>query len=138
MDQEFYAITVSLSWKPIKSAVLLLFALCAIWMEPARAQTKDGQQQDIQQLKDKLQQMDQMMEEVRAEITAMELQGQKNGLASTPTPGPTQAQKKSAQPEPLVGIAVEATSPQPQADPVPLEGEITEPMDSPNIRIQHA
>src|SRR3984885_4609659 len=125
--------TVFSSWKPIKSAVLLVFALSAIWVEPARAQTKDGQQQDIQQLKDKLQQMDQMMEEVKAEITALELQGQQHALASTPTPGPTQAKQKPAQPEPLVGIAVEATSPQPQMDPVPLEGEITEPMDSFNI-----
>ena len=121
---------VSISWKPIKSAVLLVFAFCAIWMEPARGQANDGQQQDIQQLKDKLQQMDQMMEEVRAEISAMELQGQKHALVSTPTPGPAQAKQKPAQPEPLVGIAVEATSPQPQMDPVPLEGEITEPMDS--------
>jgi hypothetical protein len=124
---------VSLSWKPIKSAVLLVFAFSAIWVEPAPAQTKDGQQQDIQQLKDKLQQMDQMMEEVRAEISAMELQGQQHALASTTAPGPTQPKQKSAQPEPLVGIAVEATSPQPQMDPVPLEGEITEPMDSFNI-----
>src|SRR5580658_1676612 len=124
---------VSLSWKPIKSTVLLVFAFSAIWVEPAPAQTKDGQQQDIQQLKDKLQQMDQMMEEVRAEISAMELQGQTHALTSTTAPGPTQAKQKSAQPEPLVGIAVEATSPQPQMDPVPLEGEITEPMDSFNI-----
>ena len=89
---------VSISWKPIKSAVLLVFALSAIWMEPARAQTKDGQQQDIQQLKDKLQQMDQMMEEVRAEISAMELQGQQHAPVSAPTPGATQAKEKPGQP----------------------------------------
>src|ERR1700759_1318050 len=82
---------VSISWKPIKSAVLLAFALSAIWVEPARAQTKDGQQQDIQQLKDKLQQLDQMMEEVKAEITAMELRGQQHAPGSAATPGPAQA-----------------------------------------------
>ena len=52
-----------ISWKPIRSAALMVFVLSAIWMEPARVQTKDGQQQDLQQLKDKLQQLDQMMEE---------------------------------------------------------------------------
>ncbi len=124
---------VSISWQPIKFAVLLVFAVSAIWMAPARAQTKDGQEQDIQQLKDKLQQLDQMMEEVKAEISAMELQGQQHAPASAPAPGPTQAKGKPGQPQPVVGIAVEATSPRPQLETVPLEGEITEPKDSVNI-----
>ena len=118
---------VPISSKPIKAAVLLAFALSAIWVVPARAQTTAGQAQDIQQLKDKLQQLDQMMEEVRTEITALELQGQR-APAAAPTPGPTQAKQKAEQPQAaLVAVPSEEIVAEPQKDPVPLEGEITEP-----------
>ncbi len=127
-----------ISWKPIGSPVLLVlsllvFAHSAIWVEPARAQTKANQEQDIQQLKDKLQQLDQMMEEVRAEISALELQGQQHAAVSAVTPGPTQAKQKPEQPQPLVAIPSEATAAKPQTEPVPLEGEITERKDSVDI-----
>src|SRR5258708_17382579 len=125
--------TLWVSLKPIRSAALLVFALSAIWVEPARAQTKDGQEQAIQQLKDKLQRLDQTMEEVRAEITALELQGQQHAPVSAPTPGPTQAKEKSGQPQPLVAIPSEAIIAQPQIETVPLEGEITERKDSVDI-----
>src|SRR5271154_4643259 len=82
-----------ISQKLIGSAALLLFALSAVSVEPARAQTKDGQEQDIQQLKDKLQRLDQMMEEVRTEISALELQGQGHAPVSALTSGPAQAKE---------------------------------------------
>ena len=58
--------------KIISSPALMLFALSAIWIQPAAAQSEDGQKQDIQQLKDKLQQLDQMMSEVKGEMRALE------------------------------------------------------------------
>jgi cell division protein FtsB len=58
--------------KIISSTALMLFALSAIWIQPVAAQSQDGQKQDIQQLKDKLQQLDQMMSEVKGEIRALE------------------------------------------------------------------
>jgi hypothetical protein len=125
--------TLWISQKLIGAAVLLLFALSAVSVESARAQTKDGQEQDIQQLKDKLQRLDQMMEEVRAEISALELQGQGHASVSAVTAGPTQAKEKSGQPQPLVAIPSEVIIAEPQIDPVPLEGEITERRDSVDI-----
>jgi DcaP outer membrane protein len=120
------------SWKPIRSAALLVIALSAIWVVPAPAQTKDGQEQDIQQLKDKLQRLDQTMEEVRAELSALELQRQQHAPVSALT-GPTQAKEKSGQSQPQVAIPSEAIIARPQIETVPLEGEITERKDSVDI-----
>jgi cell division protein FtsB len=53
------------------SAALLLFALSAVSIEHANAQSQDSREQELQQLKEKLQSLDQTMEEVRAEISAM-------------------------------------------------------------------
>jgi hypothetical protein len=50
---------------------LLLFPLSTIWTGPVRAQTQN-RNQEIQELKDKLQQLDQTMGEVRARISALE------------------------------------------------------------------
>jgi len=107
---------VRVTWKVISSTLLLLFALPTTWIQPARAQSQASRQQDIQQLKDKLQQLDQMMQEVKGELSALE------SVKQTPA----EAQKKSAQPEPVVAIPSEAIIAQPQAGTVPLEGEITE------------
>ena len=52
-------------------ASLLLFSLSSIWLRPARAQSQN-RQQDIQQLKDKLDQLEQTMSEVKAQINALE------------------------------------------------------------------
>jgi len=95
---------------------LLLLALSALWIQPARAQSQDERNQDIQQLKDKLQRLDQMMNEVKGELRALE--------GAEPTPAGDQ--KAAAQPEPLVAIPSEAIIAQPQAGTVPMEGEITE------------
>jgi hypothetical protein len=84
--------------------------------QPAAAQSQDARQQEVQQLKDKLQQLDQMMREVQGEINGLE-----RGSQSSSTP--------SAQ-GPEVAIPAETTTTQPQADSVPLEGEITEQQSS--------
>jgi hypothetical protein len=102
---------IRITWKQIGSASLSLFAISAIWIQPARAQSQDSRAQEIQQLKDKLDQLDRTMSEVRAEIKALE-------AAPPNPPGTSAAAKRPAQ--------VEET----QADPVPLEGEITEPQNS--------
>src|SRR5277367_1556452 len=111
------------TWKNF-NATLLLLALFAIWIRPARAQSQD-RQQDIQQLKDKLQQLEQTMGEVKAEINRLEV------APPSPSPAPVQSpaktQKTPAEPQPLVAIPAEGIIPErPNADPVPLEGEITE------------
>jgi DcaP outer membrane protein len=122
-----------ISRRLIGSAALLLVALSAVSVEPARAQSADGQEQDLQQLKDKLQRLDQMMEEVRAEMSALELKGQQHAPVSALTPSPTQAKQNPGQPQPLVAIPSEAIIAQPQTETVPLEGEITERQDSVDI-----
>ena len=66
---------------------LLLFPLSIIWPGPVRAQTQD-RKQEIQELKDKLQQMDQMMGEVKAKISALE-SGESAGQPPAPTAPPT-------------------------------------------------
>jgi hypothetical protein len=60
-----------INWKLISSTLLWPTAFSAVWIEPAREQSQE--KQDIQQLRDKLQRLDQMMDEVRAEISALEL-----------------------------------------------------------------
>jgi FtsZ-binding cell division protein ZapB len=75
-----------------------------ISIESAGAQAQDAtRQQEIQELKDKLQQLDQTMTEVKGQINGLE-----NGAQSASTP----AQSKPAQP---------------QEDSVPMEGKITDP-----------
>ena len=63
---------------------LLLFSLSTIWTGPVRAQTQD-RKQEIQELKDKLQQLDQTMGEVKARISALEENGQPTGQPPTAT-----------------------------------------------------
>ena len=58
-------------WKNFTIITLVLSALSPLSIERARAQSQD-REQEIQKLKDKLQQMDQMMGEVKAQITALE------------------------------------------------------------------
>jgi DcaP outer membrane protein len=112
--------------RQLSSAALLLFSPNSIWIQAARAQSQDTQTQEIQQLKDKLQRLDDMMSEVRAEISALELKGQQNVPVSPLTQKPAGAQKTPSQPEPMVAIPSEAVVTEPQAGAVPLEGEITE------------
>ena len=117
-----------------RKAVLFFAVLttAAVWSRPvtAQAQSQD-RQQEIQQLKDKLQQMDQMMGEVKAEIKALESQAPQPAPVSPPTQ-PRAGAKVPEQAEPVVAIPSEAII-RPQIDPVPLEGEITEPKNSINF-----
>jgi hypothetical protein len=55
------------------SLIALLF-LAVVWIPPVQAQSQNTRTQDIQQLKDKLQQLEQMMGEVKGQITALENQ----------------------------------------------------------------
>ncbi len=105
--------------KTISSTALLLWAVSTIWIQPARAQSSSGQQQEIQQLKDKLQQLDQMMSEVKGQINDLE------GAASPP-PGKKGHGAQEAPSGPEVAVPSEAIISHPPAGTVPLEGEITE------------
>jgi len=85
-------------WKNFTVITLLLCALSLLSIESARAQSQD-REQEIQKLKDKLQQMDQMMGEVKAQISALERQQP----SPSPTPGavstppPTSARSAEAE-----------------------------------------
>jgi len=122
-----------ITWRQISSVVLSLLVLSAIWIQPARAQSQDTRLQDIQQLKDKLEQLDQMMKEVKAEINALETAAQhpSNALAVPQTP--VGAKETSAQAEPVIAVPSEAVIAAPQTGVVPLEGEITERKDSVSV-----
>lgn len=63
------------------SLIALLF-LSVIWIPPVQAQSQNTRTQDIQQLKDKLQQLEQMMGEVKGQITALENQPGVQGSAT--------------------------------------------------------
>src|SRR5271168_2168138 len=114
-----------------RKAVFLFAVLTtvAVWSsvtdQPAQAQSQD-RQQEIQQLKDELQQMEQTMGEVKARINALETTP---SPSAAPAQRPAKGQKTVEQPEPLIAIPSEAII-RPQADPVPLEGEITEKQDT--------
>jgi len=118
--------------KQICFIALLLFAVSAIPIQTATAQSQDQRNADIEQLKNKLQQLDQMMTEVKGELNALE---------GTPAPpaaplvGQRQAegQQTSAPQEPMIAVPSEAIIAQPQAGTVPLEGEITERQNSVNF-----
>ena len=63
------------------SLIAVLF-ISVMWVQPVQGQSKDTRAQDIQQLKDKLQQLEQMMGEVKGQITALEGQpGTQNSAA---------------------------------------------------------
>jgi hypothetical protein len=71
-------------WKNFTIITLFLCALSPLSIEPARAQSQD-REQEIQKLKDKLQQVDQMMGEVMAQIKALEQSGKPAGQQPAPT-----------------------------------------------------
>ena len=79
--------------KIISSTALLLFALSTVWIQRARAQTKDGQKQEIQQLKNKLQQLDQMMERGQGRRSARWRGTQHAPVAPAPGTDPSEGQK---------------------------------------------
>jgi len=120
-----------ITWKQTSSTALLLFALSVIWTKPAQSQ--DSRKQEIQQLKDKLDQLDQMMNDVSAEIKALEGQGQSSSIVKPITPSPPEAEQTSAESEPMVAAPSGAIIATPKAGVVPMEGEITERKDSVNL-----
>jgi cell division protein FtsB len=76
--------------KKIGSTGFLLFILYAIWIQHASAQSPNDQKREIEQLKDKLEQLDQMMKEIRGEISALENQRQDPAVPPSAVP-PTAA-----------------------------------------------
>ena len=115
--------------KTIGSTTLLLLAVSCIWVQPARSQTQDSQTLDLQQLNNKLEQLEKELDEVKSEIRAAAASEKAPNSAAAPR-GPAEEQKTSTQPRPAVAIPSEAVIAQPQAGTVPLEGEITERKDS--------
>lgn len=93
-------------WKNPRATKLLLCALFILCNLPIGAQSQD-RQREIQQLKDKLQQLDQMMGEVKAELNALEREGAQpkpvtplpppSAAAATPPAAPVEAQKKTSE-----------------------------------------
>jgi DcaP outer membrane protein len=69
-------------------------------VSPAQAQSQDTRAQDIQQLKDKLQQLEQMMGEVKGQITALE------GQSGTPNPEAAAAKSQSGPHDTLLSSVV--------------------------------
>jgi hypothetical protein len=103
-----------MTWQNFTIISLFLSALSTLSIEPARAQSQD-REQEIQQLKDKLEQLDRTMNEVKAQIKAME---QRPIVTVAPAPAQVPAQ-------------VVAEKPKDQA--VPLESQITEEKNSLDI-----
>jgi cell division protein FtsB len=109
----------------IGAVSLLLFSFSSIWTRPARAQSQ-SRQQDIQQLKNKLDQLEQTMGEVKAEINALEMEEKPAAVSAQ---NPAKGQKTPEQPESVIAVPSEVVLPQ-GTDPVPIEGEITEKQDT--------
>ncbi|MGC1297522.1 MAG: DcaP family trimeric outer membrane transporter [Alloacidobacterium sp.] len=116
--------------KRISTAVLSLFVVSAIWIQPARAQPQDSRQQQIQQLKDKLEQLDQMMMEAKSELNALEHAAPPPPNAAAAVQAPVRAKEAPAQ---EIAVPSEDIVAAPQAGTVPLEGEITEATASVNF-----
>jgi hypothetical protein len=114
-----------ISWITVSTA-LLLFALSAVWVQPARAQSQDSKTPDLQQLNKKLEQLERELEEVKSQMRAAT-------AAQNPSPAPAEAKKTAVQAEPIVAVPSEAVVAPPQAGTVPLEGEITEQKGSVNL-----
>jgi cell division protein FtsB len=116
--------------KQIIAAVLSIFLLSDIWIQAAQAQSQDNRQQEIQQLKDKLDQLDQMMTEVKGELSALEATAPHPPKATAVIQSPAKAKEAPAQQVAVPSGAVTVTA---QAGTVPLEGEITEAKDTVNF-----
>ncbi len=73
-----------------KASLITVLFISVIWVHPAQAQSQDTRTQDIQQLKDKLQQLEQMMGEVKGKITVLE--GQPGTQNSEPGVGDSKSE----------------------------------------------
>jgi DcaP outer membrane protein len=110
---------------------LVLFAVIAIGAQPARAQSQDSQKPDLQELNNRIQQLEKELDEVKSQVRAAT-------AAQNPPTGPAAEQKaaeaeKTANPEPTVAVPSGVVVAQPEAGTVPLEGQITEKKDSVNF-----
>jgi hypothetical protein len=56
----------------IRTSLIAFFLVPAIWKGPLQARAQDASAQDVQQLKEKLEQLETSMQEVKAEINALE------------------------------------------------------------------
>jgi hypothetical protein len=111
-----------------RAAALLLIPLLTFWVASAPAQSQSTQQ-EIQQLKDKLQQLDQMMGEVKAEINALETKKALDSEVASLKAVAPQSTNVKAPSEFVPMIAVKPTSKQEPQEPqqeiqVPSEHEI--------------
>jgi len=77
-------------FKRLSGFLLLALALSLIWTQSARAQSQDTQKPDVQQLKAKLEQLEQMMNDLKGQISVME------GAPKTPVSG-ISAEKPTAE-----------------------------------------
>lgn len=92
--------------KQVISVALLFLTLFLICPKLAPAQTPNTRDQQIQQLKDKLQQLEQMMNDVRSEINAIQKEGNQPASATAPA--------EVAQP-PAVAVATPTEEKKPEA-----------------------
>ena len=106
--------------KTISFTALLLFAVSAISIQTAAAQSQDQRNADIEQLKNKLQQLDQMMTEVKGEIRALE-GAQGPPVAPTAGQGQAEGQQTSAPQEPMIAVPSEAIIASPRQGPYRLK-----------------
>ena len=89
-----------MNWITIGIPTLLLFSLSTIWTGQVRAQSQD-RKQEIQELKDKLQQLDQTMGEVKARISALESSQPTAPTAAPPTVTTTIVARAPEEAEPV-------------------------------------
>lgn len=120
-------------WSRPWSLPLLFFVISPIWTKPIQAQAQNTRQQDVQQLKDKLQQLEQSMQEVKEEINALETQtALENQVASLKAIVPPSPTAKTSEPEiikPVTGVkfASMGRPQEPQAEDIkqPEEHQLT-------------
>ena len=80
-------------WKKIAFVTLLVFMVCAVGRQ---AKSQDSQNPDLQQLKNKLQQLDDEMQELKGQINAAE-KAQSFSAAKPKTPSPSIATQSQAE-----------------------------------------
>ena len=114
----------------ISSIILLLFAIFAVGIQPANGQSQETP--DLQQLNNKIEQLEKELEEVKSQVRAAAA-AQRPSTAPSGAQGRAEAKKTEAGAEPVVAVPSEAVIAQPQTGTVPMEGEITEQKNSVNL-----
>jgi len=106
------------SWKTVSCAGLLLFALSVCGTKPARAQSQGTEKPEVEQLKDELQKLEQMMNDVKQRISALEAAPRAPGT----TPSTTPSTLSTPPPSPTAPLAAEQKKAPPQGGSVELYG----------------